>query len=162
MNAGIAHRVVLDTNTIIGAGSRWLADEQRRPSTLLQRVVYAVATANTGLYCRQILDEYVELMVRRRHPTERIALYTAFIIELFTNIDITSSTCHTPPSDPDDLIFILCSLDGNADILVSDDRHLLAVRPSYEPRPAILPSPEAEGRLCHSGQANLGGGEATA
>jgi len=153
------YRVVLDTNTIIGAGSRWLADEQRRPATLLQRIVYAVANANIGLYCQEILEEYVELLVRQKHPPERIALYTAFIMELFTRVSVTSTTCHTTPSDPDDLVFLLCALDGDADMVVSDDKHLLAVRGSYEPRPAILPAFEAHGRLFSESSPSIRDGE---
>lgn len=137
------YRVVLDTNTIIGAGSRWLASEPRRPTTLPQQIVYAVASANVGLYCQQILEEYVELMVRRNHPLDRVALFVAFIIELFTSINVTSVTCHTVPSDPDDTIFILCALDGDADFLVSNDTHLLAIRTAYHPRPRILTAADA-------------------
>ncbi len=37
-------RVVLDTNTVIGAGSRWLASEPPAPVSPLQRLVYCVAS----------------------------------------------------------------------------------------------------------------------
>lgn len=152
-------RVVLDTNTIIGAGSRWLASEPPQPASPLQRLVHWVATRHIGLYCQEILEEYIELMVRRNHPSDRIALYVAFIKSLFICVPVTSNGCHTIPDDPDDVVFILCALDGDADLLVSDDRHLLNVRSAYLPRPEILCSLDANSRLLvpGNGTAGLGG-----
>lgn len=40
------------------------------------------------------------------------------------------------PSDPDDEIFLIRALDGAADYLVSEDRHLLDLKNSYR-RPQI-------------------------
>lgn len=136
-------RVVLDTNVVIGAGSRWLASDPPQPASPLQHLVNRVALQHDGLYCQEIIDEYAELLARRNHPPERAARYLAFIMELFTSVPVTSTTCHTVPPDPDDLVFILCALDGNADWIVSDDGHLLQVRPAYQPRPDILPPDEA-------------------
>jgi predicted nucleic acid-binding protein len=136
-------RVVLDTNTVIGAGSRWLASESPAPVTPLQRLVHCVASRHVGLYCEEILIEYVELMGRRRHPEERIALFTAYILALFTPVTLSSTECHTVPDDPDDVVFVLCGLDGDADMLISDDRHLLRIREAYHPRPAIMSSSDA-------------------
>ena len=136
-------RVVLDTNTIIGAGTRWLAEQPPRPVSMIQRLVYEVASSHVGLYCESILEEYVDVMRRRNHPEDRIARFIAFVIELFTNVNITTTVCHAPPYDPDDVIFIFCAIDGSADLLVSDDRHLLAVRNAYHPRPSIVRVPEA-------------------
>jgi predicted nucleic acid-binding protein len=147
MTPTTAHRVVLDTNTIIGAGSRWLASDPPQPASPLQRLVHCVASRHVGLYCEEILAEYVELMERRNHPHDRIALYVAYIMELFTRVGVTSTSCHTAPSDPDDLIFVLCALDGDADLLISDDRHLLRIRAAYLPRPDILRAAEASVRL---------------
>ena len=133
-----SHRVVLDTNTIIGAGSRWLAEEPPHPVSMIQRLVYAVASSHVGLYCDGMLEEYVEVMCRKNHPEDRIAKFVAFLIALFTNITVTTTTCDAPPTDLDDIIFIFCALDGDADLLVSDDRHLQNVREKYLPRPNIV------------------------
>jgi len=35
------------------------------------------------------------------------------------------------PSDPDDEIFLLCAIDGQADYLVTDDNDLLSLRSNY-------------------------------
>lgn len=136
-------RILLDTNTVIGAGSRWLAEEPPRPVSIVQCLVHSVASSHVGLYCESILEEYVEVMRRRNHPEERIAKFLAYVISLFTKVTVTSISCHTPPSDPDDMIFIFCALDGDADLLVSDDKHLLNVRDAYLPRPDIVRVPEA-------------------
>lgn len=136
-------RIVLDTNTVIGAGSRWLAEEHPRPVSIVQRLVHTVASSHVGLYCESMLDEYVEVMRRRNHPEDRIAKFLAFVISLFTKVIVTSTACHTLPSDPDDVIFLFCALDGDADLLISDDKHLLSVRAAYLPRPNIVRVPEA-------------------
>lgn len=41
-----------------------------------------------------------------------------------------------PPVDPDDEIFLLCALDGDAGYLVSEDPHLRDLRMHYQ-RPVI-------------------------
>ena len=46
------------------------------------------------------------------------------------------------PDDPDDEIFLLCALDGNADYLVSEDDDLLSLRNHYA-RPSIVNCEEA-------------------
>jgi uncharacterized protein len=144
-------QVVLDTNVVVGAGSRWLANDPPEPASPLQRLVHCVAAQHVGLYCDDILEEYVDVLARRNHPQDRITRYIALIRKLFTPIAVTSTNCHTPPDDPDDLVFVLCALDGNADLLISDDGHLLKIRPAYQPRPEILPTAEASVRLLTAG-----------
>jgi len=147
MSPVVSHKVILDTNVVIGAGSRWLANDPPNPVSLLQRLVFCVAHRHDGLYCDGILDEYIELMIRKKHPHDRITLFVAYIREFFTHVVVTSATCHTAPPDRDDTIFVLCALDGHADVIVSDDKPFLTIRPAYHPRPAILPSEEAAIRL---------------
>lgn len=147
MTTTAPRRVVLDTNVVIAAGSSWLANEPPEPTKPLQRLVHCVARRHVGLYCREILEEYAELLSRHRHPPERAAKYLAFITVLFTPVALASTQCHTPPADPDDLVFILCALDGDADLLVSDDNHLLKIRQAYLPRPDIVHPHEAIGTL---------------
>ena len=59
-----------------------------------------------------------------------------YIQGAFAPVEVTSTAAPVPPSDPDDEIFLLCALDGDADYLVSEDDHLLKLRPHYE-RPLI-------------------------
>ena len=48
-----------------------------------------------------MLIEYIELMIRHRHPEDRITRYTAYIVALFTRVVLSSTECHTVPDDPD-------------------------------------------------------------
>lgn len=143
MTPPVCRRVVLDTNVVIGAGSRWIATEPPQPVNMLQRLIYCIAVQHVGLYCSDILGEYARVMVERQHPPERVAYYLTLFRKTFDCVEVRSTSCHTPPADPDDLIFILCALDGNADLLVSADRHLLGIREAYHPCPAILTPEEA-------------------
>ncbi len=136
-------RVVLDTNEIVAAGSRWLdtgAPSSGRNEHL--RLLIIVATRHKGLYCDEILDEYARVLLRRRHPPERVRRLLAYIQGAFLPVEITSSAAPIPPSDPDDEIFLLCALDGDADYLVSEDAHLLMLRRHYR-RPLIAACSES-------------------
>ena len=65
----------------------------------------------------------------------------AYIMGAFTVVEITSNKAPVRPSDPDDEIFLLCALDGDADYLVSEDHNLVDLGPNYE-RPIIGKSAE--------------------
>jgi predicted nucleic acid-binding protein len=124
-------RVVLDTNQIVEAGSRWvdpIYDASKKPATELLR---AVARDHTGLYSAKIMAEYVEKLLHYKHPPERVFKMCGLLAGAFQQIDITSTTCSPLPTDLDDVIFLLCALDGNADLLVSEDNHLLDLKASY-------------------------------
>lgn len=130
-------RVVLDTNEIVAAGSRWLdtGAPASGPNAHL-RLLIIVATKHTGLCCDEILHEYARVLLERRHPPERARRLLTYIQGAFARVEIVSSEAPIPPVDPDDEIFLLCALDGDADYLVSDDKHLLDLRAHYQ-RPAI-------------------------
>ena len=137
MTAAVS-RVVLDTNEIVAAGSGWL--DTGLPSSGRNqhlRLLIAVATRHRGLHCDGILDEYACVLLERGHPPDRARRLIAYIEGAFTPVAVTSSAAPMPPVDPDDEIFLLCALDGDADYLVSEDKHLLDLRPHYE-RPVIL------------------------
>ena len=128
-------RVVLDTNQIVGAGSRWLDNPAANPNDH-RRLLVRVAEMHTGLYCDRIIEEYLAKLLDRGHPANRAQRLATYIMGAFTIVEVTSSTAPVRPSDLDDEIFLLCSLDGNADYLVSEDSDLLDLKPSY-PRPVI-------------------------
>ena len=135
MTGGGGVRIVLDTNQIVGAGSRWL-DESDANANDHRRLLVSVAQENSGLYCDGIIDEYLEKLLERRHPPERARKLITYIMGSFTRIAITSESVPVPPLDADDEIFLICALDGDADWLVSEDTDLLDLRASY-PRPVI-------------------------
>ena len=128
-------RIVLDTNQIVGAGSRWL-DERVANANDHRRLLVCVAQEHSGLYCDGIIDEYLQKLLERRHPPERARKLITYIMGSFTRIEIVSESVPVPPIDPDDEVFLICAWDGDADWLVSEDTDLLDLKASY-PRPQI-------------------------
>ena len=134
---GDGTRIVLDTNQIVGAGSRWLAGTTAAANANSHRTLLVrVAGEHCGLYCDEIIEEYLEKLLDRSHPPYRARKLITYIMGAFLRIEIVSPSAPVPPSDPDDEIFLICALDGDADFLVSEDRALLALKASYE-RPVI-------------------------
>jgi hypothetical protein len=130
-------RVVLDTNEILGAGSRWLESAEPQPLTFIQRLIYEIASRHQGLYCGKIAGEYIEKLIDIGHPPARVIKYLAYLMGAFERVEIVSATCNPPPEDEDDTIFLLCAIDGNADFLITEDNDLLRLVESYDP-PRIL------------------------
>ena len=124
-------RVVLDTNQIIAAGSNWLSSLPRTPITPVQHFMHCVLSKHTALYSSAIAGEYFEILIRRKHPKERIKEYVGCFLETFELVEVHSKKCSPIPSDPDDVKFILCALDGKANYLVTDDKALLKVKEGY-------------------------------
>ena len=138
-------RVVFDTNEIVAAGSRWLDTgvPASSPNAHL-RLLIIVATKHRGLYCDEILEEYARVLLERGHPPGRIQQLLTYIQGAFVPVQIVSSAVPVRPADPDDEIFLLCALDGDADYLVSEDAHLLDLQPNYQ-RPLIMTCSECLG-----------------
>ena len=134
-------RFVLDTNEIVAAGSRWLEQGAIVSPNAHRRLLVHVATEQVGLYCDEIIDEYIEKLIDRGSPEDRAKQLIAYVRGAFESVGIVSTQAPVPPVDPDDEIFILCSLDGDADFLVTEDRDLLAIRTHYA-RPVIAPCTE--------------------
>ena len=141
-------RVVLDTNQIVGAGSRWLSAPVPSPDpNPHQRLLVCVAAKHIGLYCTPIIREYIEKLLERGHPEARVRDLIAYLIGSFEAVTVVSTAAPVPPSDPDDEIFLICAIDGAADYLVSEDRHLLNLRNSYR-RPGIGRCSDSVATLC--------------
>lgn len=136
------NRVVLDTNQIVGAGTGWLDHGVPVPDpNIYRRILIHVAESHTGLYCGKIIGEYLEKLVDLNHPSARAVRLIAYIEGAFSRVKVTTEAAPYPPSDPDDEIFILCALDGQADYLVSEDHSLVNLKSSY-PCPVIGRSAE--------------------
>ena len=130
--SGIAKRVVLDTNQIVGAGTRWLVGDVPNANWNHHRRMLAhVAAKHVGLYCSEIIDEYVEKLTTKGHSPDRIERLLALLGGAFEEVGLTTTAPPVPPTDPDDAVFILCSLDGKADYLVSEDSDLLDLDTAY-------------------------------
>jgi uncharacterized protein len=122
-------RVVLDTNQIIGAGTRWLGDGQSHfNNNIHRRILVAIALSHTGLYCSKIIGEYLEKLVDKKHPHERAIKLIAYIMGSFENVQIVTQNAPCIPTDPDDEIFLICAVDGHADYLISEDHSLLDLK----------------------------------
>lgn len=130
-------RLVLDTNQIVGAGSRWLGSRPGYPhSNPHVRLLRLTATAHTGLYCDEMIDEYLEKLLQRGHPPDRARRLIAYIRGAFEAVQLITTRAPFRPRDPDDEVFLLCAMEGDADYLVSEDRDLLDLGGSYS-RPVI-------------------------
>ena len=127
-----AKRVVLDTNQIVGAGTRWLVGDVPNANWNNHRRMLAhVAAEHAGLYCSEIFEEYVEELTTKGHPPDRIEKLLALLRGAFDEVALTTTAPPTAPPDPDDTVFILCCLDGKADYLVSEDKDLLGLDAAY-------------------------------
>jgi uncharacterized protein len=141
------YRVVLDTNQIVAAGTGWLDHGIPSPdSNVCRRILIRVAESHTGLYCGKVVGEYLEKLVDLGHPRERRLETNTYIMGAFSKVTITTMSAPVPPSDPDDEIFLLCAIDGDADYLVSDDHHLTDLKSNYT-KPVIGKSLELVGAL---------------
>lgn len=127
-----SYRVVLDTNQVVGAGSRWLDHGVPSPDpNFHRRVLIRVAETHTGLYSGKVVGEYLEKLVDLGHPRDRALKLMTYIMGAFSRVTIKSKSVPVSPSDPDDEIFLLCALDGDADYLVSEDSSLTSLKGSY-------------------------------
>jgi predicted nucleic acid-binding protein len=134
--------VVLDTNQIIGAGTRWLDHGIPVPDTnACRRILIRVAESHTGLYCGKVVGEYLEKLVDLRHPQERALKLITYLMGAFTQVTITTQCAPVQPSDLDDEVFLLCAIDGNADYLISEDHSLTNLKGNYV-KPVIGKSEE--------------------
>jgi len=136
------YRVVLDTNEVVGAGTGWLDRGVPVPDgNPHRRVLIRVAESHTGLYCGKIVGEYLEKLVDLGHPKERALKMITYLMGAFTQVAIVSPAAPVRPADLDDEVFLLCAIDGNADYLVSEDKHLTDIKGSYT-KPVIGSSGE--------------------
>lgn len=130
-------RVVLDTNQIVGAGSGWLEYAIPCPEkNTCRRILMRVAQDHIGLYTGKIVGEYLEKLVDIKHPRDRALKFITYIMGAFLPVAITTKSAPFCPSDPDDEIFLLCAIDGDADYLISEDNSLVNLKSNYG-RPII-------------------------
>jgi len=131
-------RYVLDTNQIVAAGTGWLgASEPESDSdpgldpVCERRLLMHVVKNATGLYCSEIMAEYVKKLIDRKHPLERISRFIQYLSGTFELVEIVTEQAPHPPRDPDDEVFVLCAIDGKAEFLISHDRALLDIAQHY-------------------------------
>jgi putative PIN family toxin of toxin-antitoxin system len=125
-------RIVLDTNVISVAISR-----RSRLYPIWQ------ALRNGGyelLVTTEILKEYEEIISNDLHPD--VALFVLDTLENLPNVHLISRYFywHLITADPDDNKFSDCAVAGNADYLVSDDKHFKILESIPFPRIEVLSS----------------------
>lgn len=129
-------RVVLDTNQVISAGSRWVDPLHQNDPNPAVKLIRLVATKNQGLYTGKIMGEYLEKLLDKGHRPDRAQKLIELLMGAFEMVPIQTADANPGPPDPDDEVFLLCALDGNADLLVSDDNDLLCLKSQYS-KPVI-------------------------
>lgn len=121
-------RIVLDTNVILA--SFFSSDPGSPNKEILRRWEKGDFTL---LYSDDILLEYEEKLADKGIDEEAAAELIALLLLLGENIFIQFVLLRLYPEDPDDIHFLLCAINGNADYLVSGDRHLLDLATFYRP-----------------------------
>lgn len=130
-------RIVLDTNQIVTAGVRWMDPMYENQGNDAVKLIKEVFANHKGLASSQIMGEYLEKLIDKNAKPELAAELIKRLWGAFEIIRPTLENCDPKPVDPDDLMFLLCALDGDADYLVSEDSDLLDLKDAYE-RPSIL------------------------
>ena len=77
------------------------------------------------------MGEYIEKLLDLNHPPPRALKLITYLMGAFDRVAVITTTAPFKPTDPDDEIFLLCAIDGQAHYLVSEDGALLALKPNY-------------------------------
>jgi predicted nucleic acid-binding protein len=77
------------------------------------------------LYTDDTLREYIEKLLEKDVPQEKIIQLIVTIQKLGIHVPIRYYHLAKYPTDPDDIPFLLCAVNGSATHLISYDRHLL-------------------------------------
>ncbi len=124
-------RLVLDTNVFISASFRKLSPIPNQIYQALKSQQFILITSPF------ILEEITEVLNRKK-IIKRTYMKTherkQFMVEI-TNISVIVSgkiPVEVIKDDPDDDKFIAAALEGNADFIVSGDKHLLNLKEYHE------------------------------
>lgn len=120
-------RVVLDTNVIVSA----LLSPAGTPGKILARirerddVIIVAADPLLQEYERVLSYPHVQRLHRLTLPQIKTTIEAlriqAGLVEHLPKVDVIEQ-------DPDDNLIVACAIGGNADFIVSGDRHLLRLR----------------------------------
>lgn len=91
------------------------------------------------LFSRDTGMEYVEKLLHMGWSPEAVVSWLARLELLGESVEILWFHLRLYPSDPDDIAFLLCALNGNASHLVTYDLHLLTLASHYAPELKICP-----------------------
>ncbi|RME61746.1 MAG: putative toxin-antitoxin system toxin component, PIN family [Caldilineae bacterium] len=111
------HRVVFDTNILISA----LLSLRGAPFRCVALARLGVVQSVT---CEQILDEFAEKLRTKFGFDEEHVQQAVHEIRTCSQVVFVPGALRAIPEDPDDDVVLECALNGNAEIVVSGDRHL--------------------------------------
>jgi putative PIN family toxin of toxin-antitoxin system len=120
-------RAVLDTNVLLAA-----ARSPHKTSPTAEILDRWQRREFTFLVSLDTLSEYAEKLLSlgvSSHDAESFITNLAIHAEL---VSVAFFHVRHYPVDPDDVMFLLCAINGHASHLVSYDNHLIALRPLYK------------------------------
>jgi predicted nucleic acid-binding protein len=120
-------QAVLDTNIVLAAEGSSNPNSPNRD--ILQRWLNGEFTL---LVTDDIIAEYAEKLAAMGQSPEKSAEFLSRVFVLSEAIEIGFFHLRHYPADPDDVIFLLCAINGGATHLVSYDPHLLDLRVFYD------------------------------
>ena len=130
-------RAVVDTNVVLAAH---LSSHPASPTAEIldrwQRREFVF------LYSLDTLAEYAEKLLTHDLPPSDVAAFIRLVARHGELVPVVVFHFRHYPVDPEDVMFLLCAINGRATHLVSYDGHLLALRPYYAGEVTICPPVE--------------------
>ena len=127
-------KVVLDTNVLLSA-LLFRGPTSKIHTLWIKSEIFPVANkAMMQEYARSFTYDKFKLT-----SNEIAAIFDEEIFPYFSIIKSSTKRLLHLPDDPDDIPFIRSAVDGNADVLISGDSHLLALDGKYS-FPIITPA----------------------
>jgi uncharacterized protein len=120
-------RAVLDTNVLLAA------KRSNHPTSPNAEILDRWQAGEfVLLYSMDTLAEYAEKLLEHRIPAAIVEALLRQFAQLGEAVPIVFFHFRHYPVDADDVMFLLCALNGNASHLVSYDAHLLLLRAYYD------------------------------
>jgi len=125
-------RVVLDTNVLLAG--RTSSHPTSPAAEILDRWQQREFVV---LYSLDTLAEYAEKLLSRGIAPLDVEAFIRLLVMHAEIVPVAFFHFRHYPVDPDDVMFLLCAVNGHASHLVSYDQHLLSLRPYYAGELAI-------------------------
>ncbi len=120
-------RAVLDTNVMLAAG---ITSNPNSPNREI--IGRWLAGEFTLLVTEDVLAEYAEKLLAAANARAKTETFLMQVLLLAELVQVRFFHLRHYPDDADDVMFLLCAINGDASHLVSYDPHLLALRVFYD------------------------------